>query len=156
MIKKILTLLACIAVPLALGAWAGIATSANIATWFKPLNAPFFRPPNWLFAPVWTTLYILMGVSFFMILQSKTKLSKNKAITVSVVQLALNTLWSFLFFYYHQLGIALVEIIMIWVSILMMIRSYYPINKIAAYLQIPYLAWVSFATILNAAYFFLN
>lgn len=156
MIKKILTLIACIAVPLSLGAWAGIVTSANIATWFEPLNAPPFRPPNWLFAPVWTTLYILMGISFFLILQSKTNLPKRNAIIISIVQLALNTLWSFLFFYYHQLGIALIEIIMIWISILLMIRSYYPIDKIAAYLQIPYLAWVSFATILNAAYFFLN
>ncbi len=156
MIKKILTLIACIAVPLALGAWAGIVTSANIATWFEPLNAPPFRPPNWLFAPVWTTLYILMGISFFLILQNKTTLPKRNAIIISIVQLALNTLWSFLFFYYHQLGIALVEIVMIWMSILWMIRSYYPINKTAALLQIPYLAWVSFATILNAAYFFLN
>jgi translocator protein len=154
--KNLLILIVCITVPLSLGAWAGIATSANIDSWFETLKAPSFRPPNWLFAPVWTTLYILMGISFFMLLQSKTKLSKNKAITISVGQLALNTLWSFLFFYFHQLGIALVEILMIWLSIFLMIRSYYPINKIAAYLQIPYLAWVSFATILNAAYFFLN
>lgn len=154
--KKILILLLCIAVPLGLGAWAGIVTSTNIPTWFETLNAPSFRPPNWLFAPVWTTLYILMGISFFLILQSKTKLPKRNAIIISIVQLSLNTLWSFLFFYFHQLGIALVEIIMIWLSIILMIRSYYPINKAAALLQMPYLAWVSFASILNAAYFFLN
>jgi len=70
--------------------------------------------------------------------------------------MVLNTLWSFLFFYFHQLGIALAEIIALWITIFMMMRAYYPIHKMAAYLQIPYLAWVSFATVLNAAYYFLN
>lgn len=154
--KKILTLSACIGVPIALGAWAGVVTSSNIVTWYEMLNRPSFRPPNWLFAPVWTSLYILMGISFFLILQTKSTLSKNAAIQFTVLQMLLNTLWSFLFFYFHQLGTSLVEIILLWTCIFMMIRAYYPINKLAAYLQIPYLAWVSFATILNAAYYFLN
>jgi tryptophan-rich sensory protein len=154
--KKILTLIACITVPLALGAWAGIVTSRNIAAWFETLIHPSFRPPNWLFGPVWTSLYILMGVSFFLILQTKTTQSKKVAIRFTLLQMLLNTMWSFLFFYFHQLGTSLVEIILLWLFILSMIRAYYPIHKIAAYLQIPYLAWVSFASILNAAYYFLN
>lgn len=154
--KKILTLIACIAVPLALGAWAGMATSSNIASWYATLNKPAFSPPNWLFGPVWTILYILMGISFFLILQTKTTLPKRTAIQFAIVQMALNTLWSFLFFHFHQMGIALIEIILLWACILMMIRAFHPINRVAAFLQIPYLAWVSFATILNAAYYFLN
>lgn len=148
--------MACITVPLALGAWAGMVTSSNIAAWFETLIHPSFRPPNWLFAPVWTSLYILMGISFFLVLQSKTSHSKKSAIGITAVQMVLNTLWSFLFFYFHQLGIALAEIIALWITIFMMMRAYYPIHKMAAYLQIPYLAWVSFATVLNAAYYFLN
>lgn len=154
--KKLLLLIACITVPLALGAWAGIVTSSNIASWYETLNKPSFRPPNWLFAPVWTSLYVLMGVSFFLIIQDKTSLSKRRAIQYAIIQLGFNTLWSFLFFYFHQIGIALVEIILLWLSIFMMIRAYYQINRLAAVLQIPYLAWVSFASILNAAYYFLN
>lgn len=154
--KKLLLLIACITVPLALGAWAGIVTSSNIASWYETLNKPSFRPPNWVFAPVWTSLYVLMGVSFFLIIQDKTSLSKRRAIQYAIIQLGFNTLWSFLFFYFHQIGIALVEIILLWLSIFMMIRAYYPINRLAAVLQIPYLAWVSFASILNAAYYFLN
>jgi tryptophan-rich sensory protein len=154
--KKILTLLACITVPLALGAWAGIVTSKNIAAWFETLIHPSFRPPNWLFGPVWTSLYILMGISFFLILESKSSHSKKVAIRFTLLQMLLNTMWSFLFFYFHQLATSLVEIILLWLCILLMIRAYYPIHKIAAYLQIPYLAWVSFASILNAAYYFLN
>jgi tryptophan-rich sensory protein len=154
--KKILTLIACITVPLALGAWAGIVTSRNIAAWFETLIHPSFRPPNWLFGPVWTSLYILMGISFFLILESKSSHSKKVAIRYTLLQMLLNTMWSFLFFYFHQLGTSLVEIILLWLCILLMIRAYYPIHKIAAYLQIPYLAWVSFASILNAAYYFLN
>lgn len=154
--KKILTLIACITVPLALGAWAGIVTSRNIAAWFETLVHPSFRPPNWLFGPVWTSLYILMGISFFLVLESKSSQSKKVAIRFTLLQMLLNTMWSFLFFYFHQLGTSLVEIILLWLCILSMIRAYYPIHKIAAYLQIPYLAWVSFASILNAAYYFLN
>jgi tryptophan-rich sensory protein len=156
MMKKLLLLLACIAVPLCLGAWAGIVTSSNIATWYAHLHQPSFNPPNWLFAPVWTTLYILMGVSFYLVLQAAPTLAKSKAVQIAIFQLALNTLWSFLFFYFHLIGIALLEILLMWLSILWMIRAYWPIHRFAAILQIPYLAWVSFASILNAAYFLLN
>ena len=156
MVKKIIVFLLCLAVPLGLEAWAGIVTSANIASWFETLKAPFFRPPNWVFAPVWTALYILMGISFFMVVTKKTRCSKKFAIGITIAQMVLNTLWSFLFFKFHLLGIALIDILLLWVAILFMIRTFYRLNTIAALLQIPYLLWVSFATILNAAYFILN
>ena len=154
--KKVLTFLACIAVPLGLGALGGIVTSSNINSWYETLNQPSFRPPNWLFGPVWTVLYILMGVSFFMILQAPASSNKKRAIRVAVIQMLLNSIWSFLFFYFHQLAVALVDIIVLWIFILTMIITYYPLNKTASLLQIPYLAWVSFATILNAAFVYLN
>ncbi len=146
----------CLLLPLIVGGIAGYATATNISNWYSQLNKPFFNPPNWLFAPVWTILYILMGISFYLILQSPKNRDWRKAIYVFIVQLFLNFWWSFLFFKFHLILIALVEILLIWVSIVTMILRFKLVNKTAAYLQIPYLLWVSFATILNAAILWLN
>jgi tryptophan-rich sensory protein len=154
--KNILKLTLCITIPLLIGAISGIATASSIDTWYVDLTKPTFNPPNYLFGPVWTCLYILMGISFYMILQSpKTELRK-KAIIIFYTQLFLNFCWSFLFFKFQLLGLAFIEIIFIWVSIVMMIILYFEINKTAALLQIPYLLWVSFASILNGSIWFLN
>jgi tryptophan-rich sensory protein len=154
--KNILKLTLCITIPLFIGAISGIATASGIDTWYVDLTKPTFNPPNYLFGPVWTTLYILMGISFFGILKSpKTELRK-KAIMIFCIQLFLNFCWSFLFFNFQLLGLAFIEIIFIWVSIVMMIILYFEINKTAAILQIPYLLWVSFASILNGSIWFLN
>lgn len=154
--KNILKLTLCITIPLFIGAISGIATASGIDTWYVDLTKPTFNPPNYLFGPVWTCLYILMGISFYMILQSpKTELRK-KAIMIFCIQLFLNFCWSFLFFNFQLLGLAFIEIIFIWVSIVMMIILYFEINKTAAILQIPYLLWVSFASILNGSIWFLN
>ncbi len=154
--KNILKLTLCITIPLLIGAISGIATASSIDTWYVELTKPTFNPPNYLFGPVWTCLYILMGISFYMILQSpKTELRK-KAIIIFYTQLFLNFCWSFLFFKFQLLGLAFIEIIFIWVSIVMMIILYFEINKTAALLQIPYLLWVSFASILNGSIWFLN
>jgi tryptophan-rich sensory protein len=154
--KNILKLTLCITIPLLIGAISGIATASSIDTWYVELTKPTFNPPNYLFGPVWTCLYILMGISFYMILQSpKTELRK-KAIIIFCTQLFLNFCWSFLFFKFQLLGLAFIEIIFIWVSIVMMIILYFEINKTAALLQIPYLLWVSFASILNGSIWFLN
>ena len=154
--KKFITLIVCILIPLGLGAWAGIVTSSNIASWYNTLHKPSFNPPNWLFAPVWTSLYILMGISFYLIWTDKKAKDKKTAISVSIIQLLLNTLWSFLFFHFHNIFFALADILILWGFILSMIISYFSINKTAAILQIPYLAWVTFATLLNATYLYLN
>lgn len=154
--KNILKLTLCITIPLLIGAISGIATASSIDTWYVDLTKPTFNPPNYLFGPVWTCLYILMGISFYIILQSpKTELRK-KAIIIFYTQLFLNFCWSFLFFKFQLLGLAFIEIIFIWVSIVMMIILYFEINKTAALLQIPYLLWVSFASILNGSIWFLN
>ena len=154
--KKALILVACIAVPLLLGAWASIPTMANIPTWYNSLNKPSFNPPNWLFGPVWTLLYILMGISFFLIIISPGTNDKKGAIRITIIQMILNTTWSFLFFEYHLMGLALADILLLWTCIIGMIFAYYPIKKSAAFLQVPYLFWVSFATVLNASYCYLN
>jgi translocator protein len=154
--NKFLKLVLCIAGPLFTGFLAGIVTSENIQIWYQTLNKPPFNPPNFLFAPVWTTLYTLMGISLFLILQSKKSDLRSKAISIFCLQWFLNFCWSFIFFKFHNLGFALVEIICMWVSILYMIYIFKKINPWAAYLQIPYILWVSFASVLNASIWLLN
>ncbi|MFO0321252.1 MAG: TspO/MBR family protein [Bacteroidota bacterium] len=121
-----------------------------------PLNKPIFNPPNFLFGPVWTILYILMAISFYLILQSDKSILRTRAILIFCIQLFLNFCWSFLFFKFQLVGIAFIEIILIWLSIFVMLIYFYKINKTASYLQIPYLLWVSFASILNGSIWVLN
>ena len=156
MIKTSLKCMLCILLPLIIGAISGYATSSNIKTWYVTLQKPFFNPPNYLFAPVWTSLYIIMGLSLFLILQSPKTELRTRSIKVFSIQLTLNFLWSFLFFQFHNLGLALLEIVVMWCSILWMIVSFYKINKTAALINIPYLLWVTFATALNASIYFSN
>jgi len=154
--SNILKLTICICIPLAIGGIGGYATVEGVKDWYLTLEKPSFNPPNYLFGPVWTTLYLLMGISSYLILISAKVELLKKAMGVYAVQLLLNLAWSFLFFKYHWIGIAFIEIIMIWISILFMILIFYRIDKKAAYLQIPYLIWVSFASALNGAIWLLN
>lgn len=142
--------------PLSLGAIAGVFTAQAVPEWYATLNQPSFNPPNWVFGPVWTTLYIILGFSFFLIWKQARSRQRNQAILVFMAQMLLNFGWSFLFFNYHQIGFALIEIIILWGVIIGMIIMFYKIKPLAAYLNIPYLLWVTFATILNAGYYFLN
>ncbi len=154
--NKTLKLILCLLIPLAIGSISGIATAAGIKSWYLTLNKPFFNPPNYLFGPVWTLLYLLMGISIYLILQTPKTDMRKKAIIIFCVQLGLNFIWSFLFFKFQRVGIAFIEILLIWASILTMILTFYNLNKTAALLQIPYLLWVSFASILNGAIWWLN
>lgn len=155
-IKVFTSLLICILIPLTIGGLSGFATAAGINDWYITLNKPSFNPPNYLFAPVWTFLYLLMGISLFIIWRSPMGQIRTNALIIFTIQILLNFLWSFLFFKFKMPGLALIEIIMIWISILVMIVIFSRISKPAAYLQVPYLLWVSFATILNAAIWHLN
>jgi len=154
--NKSLKLSLCILVPLLVGSISGYFTSKSITTWYVTLVKPSFNPPNYLFGPVWTTLYILMGISLFLVLNKAKDLEKSKIIFVFSIQLILNFLWSFLFFKFQQLGLALAEILLMWCSILFMIIIFYKTNKLAALINIPYLFWVSFATILTYSIYTLN
>jgi tryptophan-rich sensory protein len=153
---SIFKLLASLALPLGLGAIAGLYTAEAIPGWYETLNRPSFNPPNWLFGPVWTTLYLLMGISLFLIWKHNKSKERNLAILVFLFQQALNFGWSFIFFYFNMIGFALIEICMLWSSIVVMLVLFYKIKPIAAYINIPYLVWVTFATILNASYYLLN
>ena len=155
-ISHIIKLIISILLPLSVGAIAGMFTSQAVPAWYASLNRPSFNPPNWIFGPVWTTLYILLGISFFLIWKENPTRERNLAIRVFSIQMLLNFAWSFLFFYFNLIGVALIEIILLWISIAAMIYLFYKIKPFAAYLNIPYLLWVSFATILNAGYYFLN
>ncbi len=154
--NNVVLLLLCLVIPLTVGFLSGMATVESITTWYAGLNKPFFNPPNYLFGPVWTLLYTLMGVSLFLVLREGPHPLRSKAIIIFSVQLALNAAWSFLFFYFQSPGWALLEIGIMWVCILYMIFMFGRIKRIAGLLQIPYLLWVSFATLLNAAIYYLN
>lgn len=154
--KKVSKILICILIPLIVGGVSGYFTTKNIATWYVTLIKPSFNPPNYLFGPVWTTLYILMGISLFLVLNKAKEFDKKKIIVVFSLQLILNFLWSFIFFEFHQLGLACFEIIVMWCSILYLIILFYKTDKWAAFINIPYLLWVSFASVLTFSIYFLN
>ena len=139
------------------GILGSVFTVSSIPTWYATLNRPSFAPPNWIFGPVWTTLYLLMGVSFYLIWKQGWKKKKIRtAGNYFLAQLGLNFIWSPIFFGLRTPLIALLVIIAMWILIVMTIKKFYPLSKWAAYLLVPYLLWVSFATILNAAIAVLN
>lgn|SRR6187431_1377347 len=150
------SLILCVFSTLLIGSISGLANVGNISGWYATLIKPSFNPPNYLFGPVWTVLYILMGISFYLIFQSAKTEARNKALIIFTFQLVLNFSWSFLFFYFKWPGIAFIEIIILWIAIVMMLFTFYRVSHLAAYLQVPYLLWVSFATVLNGAIWYLN
>ncbi len=132
-------------------------TITAIPTWYAGLNKPFFSPPNWLFGPVWTTLYLLMGISIYLIwTQGTKKKGFKKAVWLFFIQLFLNLIWSPIFFGLKSPELGLLVIIPLLFFIAATIKSFYPLSKTASQLLIPYLLWVSFATVLNAAIAILN
>jgi len=130
-------------------------TTPSIAGWYQTLNKPSFNPPNWVFGPVWTLLYVLMGVAAYMVWEKGGKESKP-ALTAFGVQLALNSLWSVVFFGFHQLLLAFVEILLLWLAIAATMKLFRPFSRKAFWLMAPYLAWVSFAAFLNFTVWGLN
>ena len=149
-------LVASLLLPLGIGAIAGMFTSKAIPGWYATLNQPSFNPPNWVFGPVWTTLYLILGISLFLIWKMDAGRERNQAIFVFMVQLLLNFCWSFFFFYFKMIGVALADIFVLWITIVILLVRLYKIKPVTAYINIPYLLWVTFATALNMAYFFLN
>ncbi len=145
-----------IALTVGLGLLGGIFTATEIETWFVQLNKPSWNPPNWLFAPVWTTLYLLMGIAFYMIWKSPASSTKRAAIVIFIIQFILNFAWSYIFFNQHKIGLAFADIILLWLCIFITIVVFSRINKTAAWLLVPYICWVSFASILNYAIWQMN
>jgi translocator protein len=132
-------------------------TSSAIPTWYATLQKPSFSPPNWVFFPVWTSLFIMMGISLFLVWQKGWEDKKVKtALYIFAGQLVLNILWSVAFFGLRSPLLGLVEIIILWIAILATILSFMKVSRTAAYLLIPYILWVSFAAILNFSIWALN
>ncbi|OGZ78235.1 MAG: hypothetical protein A2358_04185 [Candidatus Staskawiczbacteria bacterium RIFOXYB1_FULL_37_44] len=167
----------------AAGAVGSIFTAPEIKEWYATLAKPAINPPNWIFGPVWTTLFILMGISLYLVWSKNFKVvpasakamawrgnpwnkysqkfysgswQKANVIIIFSLQLFLNILWSVIFFGFHQTGIAFFELLMLWFAILYVIVNFYRISKPSAYLLIPYLLWVSFAGFLNLSIWLLN
>jgi tryptophan-rich sensory protein len=146
-----------ILIPLLVGTTAGLFTSSGVNGWYAVANKPWFNPPNWIFAPVWTTLYVLMGIALFLVWKSDADMGiKKTAISLFAVQLVLNFFWSFIFFKMQQPGWAFAEIILMWLMILMTILWFGKISSTAAWLLVPYICWVSFASVLNYSIWKLN
>jgi len=124
--------------------------------WFAGLDKPTWQPPNYLFGPVWTTLYLMMGIAAGLVWQRGPSPKVRTALMVFVGQLLLNALWTPVFFGAHMLGAALVLIVLLWLAIALTIVHFWRVRTLAAALLLPYLAWVSFATALNASLWMLN
>lgn len=152
--KKLL--LKCIALPLLVGLVSSLLTG-NSMQMFGMLNKPPFSPPGWLFPVVWTILYVLMGISSYLVLTSgKDQQSVEKSILIYRYQLIVNFLWSTFFFSFEWYLFSFLWLILLWVLIFLMIRSFWSVSKVAALLQIPYLLWVTFAGYLNLGIWLLN
>lgn len=158
MIKiKILPLVLSVGVCFLAAGIGSVFTTSAIDTWYSTLNKPFFNPPNWVFGPAWTLLYLLMGISLYLAWISKTgKEKKRQAITLFIIQLSLNALWSILFFGLKSPSAAFIGIVVLWLTIFLTIKNFLRISKVAGWLLIPYIAWVSFASLLNLSIIILN
>ncbi|MDD2531727.1 MAG: tryptophan-rich sensory protein [Candidatus ainarchaeum sp.] len=154
--KKLLKLFALIVLCQIIGASGSLFTIPNIPTWYAFINKPFFSPPNWLFAPVWTIIFLLMGVALYLVIETKKSDQKNLAIVLFGIQFFFNVLWSFLFFGLRSPLLGLIGVIILWFSIVATILGFYKVSKKSAYLLLPYILWVSFATILNLAILLMN
>lgn len=146
-----------LAIPLGIGALGSIFTTPEIDSWYRTIEKPSWNPPDGVFGPVWTSLYVLMGIAFFLVWKAdRTAAGKSTAIILYSIQLLLNLGWSWIFFSRHAIGWALAEIIVLWVFILLTIFSFARFSKVAAWLLVPYISWVSFAAILNYTIWQLN
>ncbi len=155
--KKILGMLVSIVICEVAGVIGSVFTTPSIPGWYAGLIKPSFNPPNWLFGPVWTVLYALMGVAAYLVYEKGWKDGKvRRALIVFVGQLILNALWSIVFFGAHMILGAAVVIILLWGMILASIALFSKVSKAAAWLLVPYILWVSFATVLNIALYVLN
>lgn len=150
-----LKLIISLALPQLAGGLGAFFTISSVQSWYLTINRPSWNPPNWLFGPVWTTLYVLMGIACYLIWKSDSPV-KKQLLTLYFVQLGLNTLWSPAFFGMQSLILGLAVIVPLWVSIMACIVQFRKVSPLASGLMVPYLLWVSFATVLNASIWWLN
>ena len=156
-IQSVPKLAAAILFCLIVGSSGSLVTMTGPGSWYDSLQKPFFTPPGWVFAPVWITLFTLMGIALYLVWESGSDRSEVKAALILFgIQFVLNILWSFFFFGLRSPLLGLVDIIVLWVLIAVTIRAFYRVKRSAAYLLIPYIAWVTLATALNGAIYIMN
>jgi len=156
-LNEIPRLIASILIPLVIGSVGSIVTISEIPKWYSALSKPSWAPPNWLFGPVWTTLYILMGIALFLVWrEGLNRRDVRFALLIFAVQLILNLLWSIVFFTYHSLFGSFIVIMLLWIAILANIIAFSIISKAAGLLLVPYIVWVSIASYLNYSVYILN
>lgn len=154
--KNTFPLLILVAIPLFIGMIGGLVTSSSVGSWYVELNKPGWNPPSWIFGPVWTSLYILMGIASYMVWKQRSKKPIKTAMVFYGVQLALNMIWSMLFFGLRNPQLAFFEIIVLLIMIILTTFQFFKVDKRAAILMIPYILWVCFATLLNFTIWQLN
>jgi translocator protein len=145
-----------VAAPLLIGAVGGVVTAGSVPTWYRALEKPAWNPPDAVFGPVWTALYLSMGVALALVLRSGWTPLRRGAVILFAVQLGLNLAWTLVFFGLHAIGPALVTIVLLWASIAATLVAFERVNAVAFGLMVPYLAWVTFASVLNGAVWLLN
>ncbi len=152
-----LRLVISVGAPLLVGALSGFATARSVTGWYVTLRKPVFNPPSWIFGPVWTALYVLMGIALYLVWRNGWDRNAVRwAVALFAVQLALNGLWSLLFFGMQSPGWAFVEILLLWAAIATTLVAFWRVELLAGALLIPYLLWVSFAVLLNGSIWTLN
>jgi translocator protein len=152
-LKLLISLVICIGA----GLIGSIFTTSSVSTWYPTINKPLFSPPNWLFAPVWSFLYILMGISVFLVWRlGLNHFQVKRGLILFTVQLILNILWSVAFFGLRSPFAGLIVIVLLLISILLTLLHFYNINRTSSFLLLPYILWVSFAMVLNLSIYLLN
>ena len=155
--KTYIRIILCVIICLAVGYLSSIVTQSSIKTWYPTITKPSFNPPNWVFAPVWTTLFFLMAVALYIIWSGRNKKkTRKKAVQLYFGQLAANVAWSGIFFGLHSIGLAFIEIIFLLILITYCLLAFSRINRAAGWLMFPYFLWVCFATVLNLSLWLVN
>lgn len=150
-------LLGCIVLCEGAGIVAGILTAQSVRTWYPMLHKPWFTPPGWVFGPTWTLLYLLMGISLYIVWTNReVDKGKRTALFIFFIQLTLNPLWSFVFFGLRSLLGGFIEIVALWIFILLTMVFFWRLSRAAAYLLVPYFFWSTFAAVLNFSIWSLN
>ena len=154
--RNLVSLFAFIIICLIISGIGGAITASSVETWYQALEKPIFNPPDWVFAPVWTLLYIIMGIAAWRVWRLRSFEATGKALGVFALQLGFNLAWSFLFFGLQRIDLALVEIVILLVAIIVNAIMFWRIDRLAGLMLMPYIAWVTYATVLNATLWLLN
>ncbi|HSC08546.1 MAG TPA: TspO/MBR family protein [Steroidobacteraceae bacterium] len=154
--SDLLGLAAFVALCFGAAALGGLVTAESVTTWYPTLNKPAFNPPDWVFGPAWTLLYLMIAVAGWRAWRASRTVGVRPAMALYAVQLALNVAWSFLFFGARSIGFALAEIVLLLTVIVINLVMFWRVDRLAGWLLVPYAAWVSFASILNFALWRLN